>query len=354
MSVRIKGRGGITVVDVSDNQGEWGDVVGYVARHISKAQGFFRDERLALAIGDRKIDADDLQAIHEVLKGQNISVVALHTSNPASYLIARQLGLETVWEGASPPPVRNETGRGAENASASFPFFSSQLGRRGSANSDGGRAMETPSIADRRPQTSKGEQPLATGHWSRAAAISPESSASEREARDSESQWTSIFTPETNQGDNDLPLPEAAPREDDSAAVTPWGDASAEESESPPYVYRGTLRSGQSCRHAGTIVILGDVNPGAQVIGGGDVLVWGRLRGFVQAGAMGDAGAIVAALDFEPVQLRIAAYIAMTPKGASNNPGYWFWKRDSSGRPEVARVINEQIYVDPWDASGSG
>ena len=354
MSVRIKGRGGITVVDVSDDQGVWGDVVAYVARHISTAQGFFRDERLGLAIGDRKIDANDLQALHEVLKGHNITVVALHTSNPASYLIARQLGLETVWEGTSPPPVRNETGRGTEGASTPFSIFSPQLERSGSAGTDGARTLGTPSAAGTRSRISTDEQPLPAGRWSRIPAISPQSTAPEHEAGDAEAHWNDIVTPETDQGGGERSAAEAAPHEDESAALTPWGDSSAEESDSPPYVYRGTLRSGQSCRHAGTVVILGDVNPGAQVISGGDVLVWGRLRGFVQAGAMGDAGAIVAALDFEPVQLRIAAYIAMTPKGASNNPGYWFWKRDSSGRPEVARVIDEQIYVDPWDASGSG
>ncbi len=339
MSVRIKGRGDITVVDVADEQGAWREIVSYVVRHISKAQGFFRDERLALAIGDRRITAADLQMIDEALKGQNIAVVALHTSNAASYQLATQLGLETVWEGREPPPVMNQTERGLAGAPSSFSFLSSQFDRR---HTLGASEERNPLVADgRRPPIAEQRQ-HAAGY--------PQSAAPRQEASESAARWGNDVTEEPPQADKDFPGPESAPPEDEQAAVTPWGDDSAEESDSPPYVYRGTLRSGQSCTHTGTVVVLGDVNPGAQVISGGDVLVWGRLRGIVHAGAKGDARAIVAALDFEPVQLRIAGYIAMTPKGASNNPGYWFWKRESSGKPEVARVIDKQIFVDPWDA----
>lgn len=363
MSVRIKGRGDITVVDVADDQGRWGDVVGYVARQISKAEGFFRDERLALAIGDRKISGADLQMIHEVLEGQNITVVALHTSHPASYQLARQLGLEAVWEGASPPPVWTETGLGPQSDAGAFPFLSSRFGRGHSSGAgDDGDAQGMPTVADggrppgaeQRSVIDAGERSLAPRRRPSAAANASQSTAVRQEARDSEGRWDNGKPEKNIGGGGEVPGPEGVPRADEGAAVTPWGDASGEESGPPPYVYRGALRSGQTCRHAGTVIVVGDVNPGAQVISGGDVLVWGRLRGFVHAGAMGDERAIVAALDFEPVQLRIAGYIAMTPKGATNNPGYWFWKREGSGRPEVARVIDNQIYVDPWDAGGAG
>ena len=117
----------------------------------------------------------------------------------------------------------------------------------------------------------------------------------------------------------------------------------------PPYIFRGTLRSGQVFRHAGTIMLIGDVNPGAEVISGGDIFVWGRLRGIVHAGAMGNERAVVCAIDFEPIQLRIAGYIAMSSKAVSNEPGRWFWRRNSAEKPEVARVMGKQIVVDVWD-----
>ncbi|RLT34260.1 MAG: hypothetical protein DWI57_16905, partial [Chloroflexi bacterium] len=118
----------------------------------------------------------------------------------------------------------------------------------------------------------------------------------------------------------------------------------------PPYVYRGTLRSGQVFRHAGTVMVVGDVNPGAEVISGGDIFVWGKLRGIVHAGAMGNERAVVCAIDFEPIQLRIAGYIAMSPKTVTSEPGRWFWKKDAVEKPEVARVMGKQIVVDVWDS----
>ncbi len=120
----------------------------------------------------------------------------------------------------------------------------------------------------------------------------------------------------------------------------------------PPYIFRGIVRSGQILRHAGSIVLLGDVNPGGQVIAGGDVLVWGRLWGTVHAGALGDARAVVAALDFEPVQLRISQYVARTAKEESEAPARWFRRTRIAG-PELARVVDEEIVVEKWDAPGA-
>ncbi|MEZ4636097.1 MAG: septum site-determining protein MinC [Caldilineaceae bacterium] len=118
----------------------------------------------------------------------------------------------------------------------------------------------------------------------------------------------------------------------------------------PPYLYRGTLRSGQIFRHAGSVIVVGDVNPGAQVVSGSDVYIWGRLRGVVHAGAMGDEKAVIGALDFEPVQVRIGGFIAMSPRGNASDPGRWFWKRQATDRPELAHVVKGQIVVDQWDA----
>ncbi|HLV36917.1 MAG TPA: septum site-determining protein MinC, partial [Spirillospora sp.] len=78
-------------------------------------------------------------------------------------------------------------------------------------------------------------------------------------------------------------------------------------------------------------------NPGAEVIATGDVIVWGRLRGNVHAGAEGDEDAVVCALDMTPTQLRIAGYIVTSPPEKRHNP-----------RPEVARVRDGQIVVEAW------
>lgn len=141
-----------------------------------------------------------------------------------------------------------------------------------------------------------------------------------------------------------------ATKEEGAAADHQTDVGDTEAGPTHPYFYQGTLRSGQVLRHAGPIFIVGDVNPGAEVISGSHIYIWGRLRGIVHAGAMGDESAVVGALDFEPIQLRIAGHIAMSPKGAENDPGRWFWKQGGSGKPEVAHVVDEQLVVDPWDA----
>lgn len=116
----------------------------------------------------------------------------------------------------------------------------------------------------------------------------------------------------------------------------------AETTEFPPaemmgIVVRRTLRSGQTIHYPGHVTLIGDVNPGAEVVAGGDVIVWGKLRGTVHAGAMGDDRAVVCALELAPSQIRIGPYVACSPE-RSRRPK----------TPEIARVQEEGIVVEPW------
>ena len=115
------------------------------------------------------------------------------------------------------------------------------------------------------------------------------------------------------------------------------------------YVYRGSLRSGQVLDRSDHVVVVGDVNPGAQVISDGDILVWGRLRGMAHAGANGKTDSVIAALDLDPIQLRIATVIAATPGGATENRPRWYGGRSSSRRPEIARLVDQQLVIEAWD-----
>lgn len=100
-----------------------------------------------------------------------------------------------------------------------------------------------------------------------------------------------------------------------------------------------TVRSGHSLRHPGHVVVLGDVNPGSEIVAGGHVIVWGRLRGTVHAGAAGSEEAIVCALDLSPTQLRIAAHVAISPE------------RKGHPRPEVARLRDGHVVAEYWRSS---
>lgn len=105
---------------------------------------------------------------------------------------------------------------------------------------------------------------------------------------------------------------------------------------------RETVRSGQTIFHEGHVVIVGDVNPGAEVVATGNVIVWGRLRGLVHAGAEGDDSAIICALELVPTQLRIAGQIAIPPEE----------QRAYDPMPERASLRDGQIVADPWKERG--
>lgn len=98
-----------------------------------------------------------------------------------------------------------------------------------------------------------------------------------------------------------------------------------------------TLRSGNRISFQGHVVVIGDVNPGAEIIAGRSIVIWGKLRGVVHAGAEGNEEAVVCALDMMPTQLRIAGLIAVTPQ------------RKGKPQPEIARVKEGQVVADPWN-----
>ena len=105
---------------------------------------------------------------------------------------------------------------------------------------------------------------------------------------------------------------------------------------SPASVFhKGTLRSGQNVQSNGHLIVLGDVNPGAEIEAVGNVVVLGALKGIVHAGADGDRNACVCALSMAPTQVRIGDIITRSPDGAV-----------ASGEPEMAYVKDDRIYID--------
>lgn len=92
---------------------------------------------------------------------------------------------------------------------------------------------------------------------------------------------------------------------------------SSEENKQPladPLYVQTVVRSGMDIRHPGSIIVLGDVNPGGSVIADGDVIIWGRLRGLAQAGASGNRNCLIMALRMEPTQIRISNLVARAPE----------------------------------------
>lgn len=85
--------------------------------------------------------------------------------------------------------------------------------------------------------------------------------------------------------------------------------------ESETKFHRGSLRSGQKIEYEGSIVILGDVNDGAEVIAGENIVVLGILRGLAHAGAKGNKEAIICAASIEATQLRISNIVKEVERG---------------------------------------
>lgn len=101
---------------------------------------------------------------------------------------------------------------------------------------------------------------------------------------------------------------------------------------------RATVRSGQFIEYYGNIVIIGDVNPGAQIKATGSIIVMGTMRGVAHAGSNGDYGAFVAALNLLPAQIRIGDIITRSPDGLGIRTSV----------PEMAVVKRGMIFVEPY------
>lgn len=108
--------------------------------------------------------------------------------------------------------------------------------------------------------------------------------------------------------------------------------------EPVPFIHHGTVRSGQVIEHDGDVVVVGDINPGAQVLATGDIYVMGTLRGMAHAGCKGDENAVIAAVFFQPTQLRIHDVISRSPDTGDRDLG--------ETEMEFAYLRDKQMAVD--------
>ena len=100
-----------------------------------------------------------------------------------------------------------------------------------------------------------------------------------------------------------------------------------------------TVRSGEKVASESHLVIMGDVNPGAEVIAENNIIVWGSLKGTAYAGVPNHEDAVIAALHLSPIQLRIAGYIARSPDV----------RPVTAAVPELARIDQNEIVVETWE-----
>ena len=98
----------------------------------------------------------------------------------------------------------------------------------------------------------------------------------------------------------------------------------------------GMVRSGDQISSNGNLVIMGDVNPGAQISAQKNIYVWGRLCGVAFAGKNGDEHATISSLYLNALQLRINKTIAIGPK-----------EKPKNNYPEIALIERGKIVIKP-------
>ncbi|MBR1396062.1 MAG: septum site-determining protein MinC [Selenomonadaceae bacterium] len=101
-------------------------------------------------------------------------------------------------------------------------------------------------------------------------------------------------------------------------------------------VINRTVRGGQEIKTKSSVLICGNVNPGAQIIAGGSIDIRGTCRGIVHAGAFGNANAFIVADQLMPLQIRIADLVARSPD-----------VMEKAESPERASIKDGQIVIEP-------
>jgi septum site-determining protein MinC len=97
-----------------------------------------------------------------------------------------------------------------------------------------------------------------------------------------------------------------------------------------------TLRAGYRVETKCHVIVMGDVNPGAEIISGGNVFIWGKANGSIHAGAEGDKAARVFAIEMKPTHLKIADVTAEPFAGKIKN------------QSEFACIEGNQIAIKSW------
>lgn len=105
---------------------------------------------------------------------------------------------------------------------------------------------------------------------------------------------------------------------------------------------KSTFRSGETLHHPGDVVVLANVNPGAEIRADGDIVVLGSLKGWAHAGASGDIHSVIIALELPSLRFEIGKYQGVAPSQARLK-----FKPSASG-PKIAYVRNRCVHVAPF------
>ncbi len=149
-----------------------------------------------------------------------------------------------------------------------------------------------------------------------------------------------LSAPVLERAEEVVPAGEEVPTELVREAI-PAEDHDASEIGGRVLTVPGHVRSGAMIRFSGDVQIFGDVNPGAQIVAGGSIYVYGALKGLASAGTRGDDTAVVFALDMRPSQIRIGRVIHIGADADSDRPARQY-------APEIAWISEGSILIEPY------
>ena len=250
-----------------------------------------KDKNICLKLGNLSLTAQELVSIKALVENMNSQIEFISTTSGVTIESAKELGIDISEVGASLPALNiNDTD---ENTTTINSDIASALDKIFGEDFDEDNTSENNEDTEN-TGSNKGE-----------------------ESSSSEDKIQVVSFDDTN--------------EDDTLS------AHAKETEKLPtlYIHR-TLRSGQSISSDGNIVIIGDVNPGAEVVAKGDITVWGILGGIAHAGSDGNTYSRIRALKLNAIQIRIGNIYARRPDTV--NTPYTGQTHIYRKKPELKRI----------------
>lgn len=337
-TIQVMGRGANVDFTIDDTVPYEVAVQG-LRSYLSECNGLYSRGTVSVNVGRRILEAAELSGIKRILDQESGLTVsrywcapeiieeALH--HPQSAAVADPDPEETLAPEDGSPPGRRPAN--ADSADGNDPAVAES------------EAAEPPPAAEAAPETGPAEPPQTPPPDEPAAApakmieetaaapatAAPASEAVDAKAAEQPAAEESIAPEQTTA----IPEPPAGlPIEE--MALNPRRRTEA-------LVIKTTCRSGEVIRYPGDVVALADVNPGAEIIADGDIVVFGALRGLAHAGAAGDLKATIIALNLESPRVQIGPHIGEAPRSTRHN-------KVSSAAPQVAYVRRRSIFVAPF------
>jgi septum formation inhibitor MinC len=359
--------------------------------YLSECRGLYSRGTVTVNVGRRILAADQMAAIKSIL-GQETGLTVTRYWCPPDVLSRALAGPASIPDPrrALPPPVANIAANLVDDFDPSSAAADQKLDAPVSLRKDadqgpstsGGSTASGDAVRRREPEgrqlsmqfsdfeseQSSGHPPRRTqdaGEGPRLPSTSGPPAADGGQKAPSAPDAKSIESSETVNG-QDREAAAGEIRETEQSALSasggPWADV---DSPSQTMLSRGaealiiknTCRSGEVVRYPGDVVVFGDVNPGAEIVAGGDIMVLGALRGMAHAGSKGNLKATIFALNLESHRLQIGSHSGERPRASHSSimgsRGSGKGKNGSPQRvnPQIAYLRRGSIFVAPFSAA---